>query len=190
MIDAPAAAHAMQKASLVFWGRCYAITMTPQHLAMNRAFDAMKQFVVGNEAPVYELARSDPEALAFMQGLHPDYPVGWVRDPWPDEVVDPMCQSIDGKAYFSCTIGEMLASIRSVLARDAARIAAFDAMLSGAGSCVMRDAAAVQAAQLQNKPCSIARASAVEALQPEEEPCFITAFQGEIKLPAHINVRS
>jgi transposase len=29
--------------------------MTPDHLAMDRAFDAMKQFAVGNEAPVYEL---------------------------------------------------------------------------------------------------------------------------------------
>lgn len=173
----------------MFCRRCYAITMTPQHLAMNRAFDAMKQFVVGNEAPVYELARSDPEALAFIQHLHPDYPVGWVRDPWPDEVVDPKRQTIDGKAYFSCTIGEMLASIRSVLARDAARIAAVEAMLSEAGSCVMRDAAAVQAAA-PKQALLHGRGIRVEAHQPEEGPCFIIAIQGEIKLPTYINVRS
>lgn len=103
--------------------------MTTRHLAMDRAFDAMKQFAIGNGAPVYELARSDPEAVAFIQGLHPDYPIDWVRDPWPGEVVDPRRQLPGGKAFFSCTVGEIQASIRALLARNAARAAAIEAML-------------------------------------------------------------
>ena len=106
----------------------YATAMTPKHLAMNRAFGAMKQFAVGNESPIYELARHDPDALAFIQGLHPDDPIDWVRDPGPGEFVDPMRQSTDGKPYFSCTVGEIQASIRAMLAGDAARIAAVEAV--------------------------------------------------------------
>lgn len=105
--------------------------MTIRRLLMDRAFAAMKQFAVGNEAPVYELARNDPEAVAFIQGLHPDYPMDWVRDPWPGEVVDPRRQLPGGKAFFSCTVGDIQASIRALLARDAARAAAAEAMLPG-----------------------------------------------------------
>ena len=107
----------------------HATEMRTGHLAMGRAFDAMKQFAVGNEAPVYELARSDPEAVAFIQGLHPDYPMDWVREPRPGEVVDPRRQLPGGKAFFSCTVGEIQASIRALLARDAARAAAVEAIL-------------------------------------------------------------
>jgi hypothetical protein len=103
--------------------------MTTQHLAMDRAFDAMHQFAVGNEAPIYELARVDPEALGFILVLHPEYPITWVRDPWPSELVDPRRQLPDGKAWFSCTVGEIQASVRAMLAGDAARAAAVEALL-------------------------------------------------------------
>lgn len=156
---------------------------------MDRAFDAMKQFVVGNEAPVYDLARNDSEALAFIQRLHPDYPMGWVRDPWPNEVVDPMRQSPDGKAYFSCTIEEILTSIRAILARDAARVAVVEALLPEVESCVVPNAAAVLAAQLEEERCSMRDAPEVDALPLEEEPYFITDMEGEVQLPTHISLR-
>lgn len=102
--------------------------MTTRHPAMDRAFEAMHQFAVGNEALVHELARCDPEAVAFIQGLHPDFPIDWVRDPWPAEVVDARRQLPGGQAFFSCTVGEIQASIRAVLAGEAARAAAIEAM--------------------------------------------------------------
>jgi hypothetical protein len=102
--------------------------MTAQNLAMNRAFDAMKQFAVGNEAPVHELARHDSEALAFMRGLHPDYPIDWVRDRWPGEVVEPIRGLMDGKVHCCRTVGEIQEFIRVVLTCDAASAAAAEAL--------------------------------------------------------------
>jgi hypothetical protein len=96
--------------------------LTPRH-----------QSAVGNEAPAYELARADPEALGFILVLHPEYPITWVRDPWPSELVDPRRQLPDGTAWFSCTVGVIQASIRVVQAGDAARVGAGEALLAEKG---------------------------------------------------------
>jgi hypothetical protein len=117
-----------QTPSIFGAARWYAAGMTPQHQAMNRAFDAMKQFAVGNEAQIYELALHDREALGFIQRLHPEYPIDGVRDPWPGEVVDPICALMNGKVHCSCRVGEMQDFIRVVLTREAARLSAAESL--------------------------------------------------------------
>ena len=87
----------------------------------------MKQYAVGNEALVYEIARKDPDAVRFIRGLHPQYPIDWVRDPWPGEVVGPIGQLMGGKVHCSRTVGEIQDTIRVILARDAALAAAAEA---------------------------------------------------------------
>jgi hypothetical protein len=97
--------------------------MTAQHLAMNRAFDAMKRFAAGDEERLYRLSINDAEAVDFIRRLHPESPIDWARDPWPGEVVPPDRVLLDGKVHCCSTVGEIQHWIRVALARDAARAA-------------------------------------------------------------------
>jgi hypothetical protein len=94
---------------------------------MRRAFDAMHAFAVGDEEPLYMLTLSDPDAVDFISGLHPQYPIDWVRDPWPGEVVPPGRVLPNGKVHCCRTVGEIQHSIHVILARDAALAAVAEA---------------------------------------------------------------
>lgn len=93
-----------------------------------RALVALRQFAAGNQVPVYEFARLDRDALLVIDNLPPQYRVGAYRDPFPDEIVDPARQFIDGTVFCSCTVGDVQHAIRVALAQDAARRAALEAM--------------------------------------------------------------
>lgn len=99
-----------------------------QHHAMRRAFEAMHSFAVGDEEPLYVLTLNDAGAVAFILRLHPEYPIDWVRDPRPGEVVPPDRILPNGKMHCCRTVGDIQHSIHVLLARDAARAAAAEAL--------------------------------------------------------------
>lgn len=116
---------------------------------MDRAFDAMKQFAIGNEVPLYLLALNDAEAVDFIQRLHPDFPIDWVRDPWPGEVVPPDRELLNGKVYCCRTVGEIQDSIRVMRVRDAARTAAAEALKNPLQSLPMTSSGTTFSARLR-----------------------------------------